>query len=164
MANNITTISREVVKVLRKSIGKIFAVHLAYVALGVILFTPLIGIVGKLLLKLSGNSNNTAGQSFLIDAPDGVEVQCYPLADILENRGIGNITVIKFDVEGYEYKVLKPYLAQVDRARLPRYIISEFFEAHVDKTTGNQIELLKAYGYREIMKTDENRILVRSDD
>ncbi len=56
MANNISLISKEVLKVLRKSIGKIFAVHLAYVALGVILFTPLIGLVGKLLLKLSGKS------------------------------------------------------------------------------------------------------------
>ena len=50
----------------------------------------------KELLKLSGYSNNTAGQSFLIDAPDGVEVQCYPLADILENRGIGNIKAANF--------------------------------------------------------------------
>ncbi len=56
MANNISAISREVLKVLRKGIGKIFAVHLAYVALGVILFTPLVGIIGKLLLQLSGKT------------------------------------------------------------------------------------------------------------
>ncbi len=56
MANNISAISREVLKVLRKGIGKIFAIHLAYVALGVILFTPLVGIVGKLLLQLSGKT------------------------------------------------------------------------------------------------------------
>ncbi len=34
----------------------IFAVHLAYVALGVILFTPLVGFVGRLLLRLSGQT------------------------------------------------------------------------------------------------------------
>ncbi len=56
MANNISAISKEILRVLRKSIGKIFAIHLAYVALGVILFTPLVGIVGKLLLRLSGKT------------------------------------------------------------------------------------------------------------
>jgi len=44
----------DVLRLLRKSIGKIFAIHLAYTALGLILFTPLIGIAGKLLLRLSG--------------------------------------------------------------------------------------------------------------
>ncbi len=56
MANNISTMSRQVLRVLRESIGKLFAIHFAYVAIGVILFTPLVGIIGKLLLRLSGQT------------------------------------------------------------------------------------------------------------
>jgi len=56
MAYNIAGISREVSRVLRQNIGQIIAVHLAYVALGVILFTPLVGIAGKLLLRFSGQT------------------------------------------------------------------------------------------------------------
>ena len=43
-------------RVLRKSLGQIFTAHLAYVALGMALFTPLVGIIGRFLLSLSGQS------------------------------------------------------------------------------------------------------------
>jgi len=41
---------------LRQSWQQIFVTHLAYTALGVVLFTPLIGLTGRLLIKLSGQS------------------------------------------------------------------------------------------------------------
>ncbi|MDH3542715.1 MAG: hypothetical protein OEM80_08660, partial [Desulfobulbaceae bacterium] len=41
---------------MRKSLGQIFTAHLAYVALGVALFTPLVGIIGRFLLSLSGQA------------------------------------------------------------------------------------------------------------
>ena len=41
---------------LRKNTGRIFIIHVAYVALGTLLFTPLVGIVGRSLLHLSGRS------------------------------------------------------------------------------------------------------------
>ena len=56
MTDTITAIWREVWIVLRKDIGRIFTTHLAYVALGTVLFTPLVGIVGQSLLRLSGQS------------------------------------------------------------------------------------------------------------
>ena len=43
-------------RILRESTGRIFTTHLAYVALGTVLFTPLVGIVGRSLLRLSGQS------------------------------------------------------------------------------------------------------------
>jgi len=42
--------------ILRENIGQFFTTHLAYIALGVILFTPLAGLFGHLLLHLSGNT------------------------------------------------------------------------------------------------------------
>jgi glycerophosphoryl diester phosphodiesterase len=52
----IAVLYRDVSRVLRKSIGQIFITHLAYVALGLALFTPLVGIIGQFLLSLSGQS------------------------------------------------------------------------------------------------------------
>jgi len=52
----IAVLYKDVSRVLRKSIGQIFITHLAYVALGVALFTPLVGIIGQFLLSLSGQS------------------------------------------------------------------------------------------------------------
>jgi len=56
MTNTVKEIWREVLGILHKSIGQIFTAHLAYIALGVILFTPLVGILGHLLLRLSGKT------------------------------------------------------------------------------------------------------------
>jgi len=56
MISSPTSIWEKVLTVLRKSSGRIFTTHLAYVALGTVLFTPLVGIVGRSLLRLSGQS------------------------------------------------------------------------------------------------------------
>lgn len=45
---------RDAPGVMQKSIIPIFATHLAYIALGIILFTPLMGFLGRLVLRLSG--------------------------------------------------------------------------------------------------------------
>jgi glycerophosphoryl diester phosphodiesterase len=56
MVNTLRKIWKDALENLRKSIVQIFTTHLAYIALGVTLFTPLIGMLGHLLLKLSGKS------------------------------------------------------------------------------------------------------------
>jgi len=56
MAEKIESIWKEVLGVLRHSMVKFFIIHLIYMALGLILFAPLIGILGKFLLSLSGEA------------------------------------------------------------------------------------------------------------
>ena len=56
MLNTLKEIWREALEILRKNIGQIFTTHLAYIALGVILFTPMVGMLGHLLLRLSGKA------------------------------------------------------------------------------------------------------------
>ena len=56
LTKTIGVLCRDVSRVLRESIGQIITTHLAYVALSVALFTPLVGIVGQFLLGLSGQS------------------------------------------------------------------------------------------------------------
>jgi glycerophosphoryl diester phosphodiesterase len=46
----------QILKYLHQSWHQMFVTHLAYTALGIVLFTPLIGLSGRLLLKLSGQT------------------------------------------------------------------------------------------------------------
>ena len=46
----------KVFAILRKSIGQVFMTHLAYVALGAVLFAPLVGLVSYIPLYLTGSS------------------------------------------------------------------------------------------------------------
>ena len=112
-------------------------------------------------LNLSqNNSNNAGGQNFMQNNKEGIQVQCYPLDEIINNTDFKSIKIMKFDVEGYEYKILKRFLENIDKKLYPKYIITEFFgEDVVNKTTGNQIELLLKYGYRKILDCKENQIL-----
>jgi len=56
VADNLTGTGKEVIAVLRNSFGQIFILHLAYVALGIVVFGPLTGLIGRLLLYASGNT------------------------------------------------------------------------------------------------------------
>jgi glycerophosphoryl diester phosphodiesterase len=56
MKNEISALWKAVCKVLVKRPGQIFATHLSYLALGVLLFSPLAGILGQFVLSLSGKS------------------------------------------------------------------------------------------------------------
>lgn len=109
-------------------------------------------------LHLRGNKG---GQSFLGEKNDGViEVGCSPLLDIIEKSGVSDIKIMKLDIEGYEYKVLFKYFSDVSRNLFPKYVITEYFgEDKVSKTTGDQVKLLEEFGYHQIMKCRDNRIL-----
>jgi glycerophosphoryl diester phosphodiesterase len=54
MNDSVTGIWKQVAAIMRRTAGRIFTTHLAYTALGVLLFAPLVGILGRLLLHLSG--------------------------------------------------------------------------------------------------------------
>ena len=111
-------------------------------------------------LRLSTHSGTNAGGQTLINLKEeGIEVQCHPLNYILSEQGIEKIKIMKIDVEGYEYKILKHFFEHSGKSIFPKFIIAEFFENPGQKTTGNQIELLENYGYEQIIRTRDNRIL-----
>ncbi len=56
MIENKENICKEVLSVLKPSMLKLFAIHLIYIALGLVLFAPLMGMVGQFLLSLSGEA------------------------------------------------------------------------------------------------------------
>ncbi len=56
MTKKIQAIWKEILRILRKNIVQFLAIHLTYIALGVVLFAPIAGISGQFLLNLSGES------------------------------------------------------------------------------------------------------------
>lgn len=56
MISEIRSIYAEVFNILRGMTGRILFVHLVYVAMGLAVFTPLIGFMGRLLLHFSGQT------------------------------------------------------------------------------------------------------------
>jgi glycerophosphoryl diester phosphodiesterase len=56
MPNDIKILWKKTFHILRMSIWQIFSTHLTYIALGVVIFAPLTGIAGQLILHFSGQS------------------------------------------------------------------------------------------------------------
>ena len=84
-------------------------------------------------------------------------VTTVPLADMLAEAGIERIDVLKIDVEGFEDRVLAPYLAGLERARLPRVVMIETnCRAHWEHDC---LALLARLGYRATGATDDNTVL-----
>lgn len=52
-------------------------------------------------------------------------VTVHPLSSLLASHGIDRVDVLKVDVEGFEDRVLLPYLRDCDPARLPRAVLIE---------------------------------------
>jgi len=51
-----TTIWKEQLKILGQNTSQIFTIHLAYMVLGIVIFTPLLSITGKFMLGFSGET------------------------------------------------------------------------------------------------------------
>lgn len=114
----------------------------------------------KEILRLSENFNkNSGGQSFVRISGSGLSIECSPLKDILNKQSVDKADVIKFDIEGFEYKVMKGYFSSIDRACYPTYIITEYIDNDPLQTTGDHLRLLEELGYRVILETQINRIL-----
>lgn len=111
-------------------------------------------------LRLGVNSANSGGNSFLKPGGrDSVEVACLPLTDILVGEGVQHIRGIKIDVEGFEYRILRPFLETWPAERLPDFVIMECKDTAPGADEARQ--LLIRNGYRERVSTRLNSILER---
>jgi len=82
------------------------------------------------------------------------------MAALLEEHGIGRVTLMKIDVEGYEDRVLPPYLAEVSEERWPEAIIIE--HVHRQNWTVDCLALCQSRGYRVCAVTNNNTLLERA--
>ena len=84
------------------------------------------------------------------------------LAGVLAARQIDRLDAIKLDVEGYEDRILAPYLASTMAESLPRLVIIE----HALRTDWqiDCLDLLSQGGFREIWRGTLNAAFLRSDN
>jgi FkbM family methyltransferase len=102
-------------------------------------------------------SGNTGGSSFLGTSPVQVPVRCVPLLEVVAGAGLSRITWMKLDIEGFEYKVLAPFLAQAPATLHPRFVLTEWNPDERFRT-GDVEDLLLASGYRARLRTGLNRV------
>lgn len=113
----------------------------------------------RLGLNLSGNSG---GHSFLAAGDGGEMVTCAPLLDVLREAGIESIDAAKFDIEGFEFKVLDAFFrAKPPQALIPRFIIIEQMRLLSEKA-GDALALLRREGFTVRKIKDQNHLAVRA--
>lgn len=89
--------------------------------------------------------------------PMAVLVRALP--GVLREQGIGALHSIKIDVEGYEDRVLGPYLSDTADDRLPRAILME--TAWSKRWQADCLDLCQRRGYRPTWRSDMNVLLQR---
>lgn len=113
------------------------------------------------VLRLGIDSGgNNAANSFLRQTDHGIEVGCRPLLDVLREHHVAAVHGAKFDIEGYEYRVLDRFLADAGDDLRPGFIILEFHPTWVEMAGGDALALLTSHGYRIHARHDLNYILV----
>ena len=108
-------------------------------------------------VRMKTNMSNL-GQSKIHDDGDVTNIECKTLEMLVDELNLPHITAIKVDVEGFEDRVLTPYLENADDAMLPLVIV---IESNPDQWDRNPIEIAKSRGYRLAAATKMNNILVR---
>lgn len=108
-------------------------------------------------ITLFVNARNRGEASVRVVSADArgarLRVPAKSLLSILLEEGYERIDAIKLDIEGAEDLVLDPFFRDAPQALWPRLIIMEFAllrgGAHLEQR-------LRALGYREILRTNEN--------
>ena len=111
--------------------------------------------LGKAWLKTS--TDGDLGQTRLETEGD-VEVKCTTLQAVVEQEKLSHIDALKVDVEGYEDRVLVPYMRNASDSMLPNTIVVEVVTS--DHWLEDPIETAISRGYKEVKRNKMNSILV----
>lgn len=99
-------------------------------------------------LKLGETAGNSGANSFLRQDSHGIDISCKPLLDVLNELNVHQIHGAKFDIEGFECRVLNRFLSDAPKTLWPRFImIEQYSELHAQKTADTR-DLLKQFGYK----------------
>jgi FkbM family methyltransferase len=107
----------------------------------------------ELMLNVAGNR---AGSSLVVDQRQwtgrdenvSILVKCRPLLDLVLEADVQSISVLKIDIEGFEYPVLEAFLRDAPSSLRPKSLIVEAFGHCIPLVGGSTIELLVQQGYR----------------
>jgi hypothetical protein len=95
---------------------------------------------------------------------NSILLECKPLLAIIEDLNLQKrVSIAKFDIEGFEFRVLRQFLQDLKPVLYPRHIIVEYNTDYIDKAGGDVLHLLKAKGYKLIIDCGMNKILEYRD-
>ncbi len=95
-----------------------------------------------------------------IDASGAIEAEMHPLLDIVRDEGLDRLSALKVDVEGFEDRVLGPFLTGAPESLLPEIVIAE--HTWSAQWAEDWRQAADRRGYREWARTPTgNVILVR---
>ena len=115
-------------------------------------------------LRLCVNADCNRGESsFLLQTDAGVEVECKPLLRLLREHGIRQVRGAKFDIEGFEFRVLQNFLEDAPVSLYPQFVIIEHNPRYLEAAGGDALSLLSACGYTPYHASKLNYILVREE-
>jgi hypothetical protein len=110
---------------------------------------------------------NSGGHSFLAEvhagqSPEEVEVECRPLAALLEEAVHARVDFMKLDIEGFEPRVLTRFFADVPASSVlrPQYILTELFDGGA-RGPGTLWDIIVSAGYEFSKRKDYNALFVR---
>jgi FkbM family methyltransferase len=114
------------------------------------------------VLQLSINSTGNRSANTFLSQGTGtrIDVHCYPLAALLAQHKIAEVAGAKLDIEGFEWRVLDRFFADVAQRLYPRFLIIEHQPVWVEKAGGNAIQLLLTKGYEVHWSSGLNYIMV----
>lgn len=121
-----------------------------------------INVCGYAVSDIQGQVRMNTGENEIsvsrIDDTGDLTVDCITLADFVERENLSCIHALKVDVEGYEDRVLVPYLRSASDAMLPNTIVVEVITS--EHWLEDPIEMAISRGYTEVKRNKMNSILV----
>ena len=84
-----------------------------------------------------------------------IKIKIKKLSSLLKKYNVKNISCIKIDTEGYEYKILKDFLKKINSKYFPRYLI---IEHNNDKNYYKNESMILKNNYEIIFTTNSNTI------
>lgn len=110
-------------------------------------------------LSLHINDHNLGNCSIAKDTGSNnggvINIQCRPLLDVLVERNVSKIDILKIDIEGAEDIALSPFLEKAPESLLPKHILIENSE-HQWKM--DLFGLIQEKGYRLVFKNRLNSV------
>lgn len=102
------------------------------------------------------NKLNSGSHSFVYDDDsETVPVECKSLEEILTDKNISSVKMLKIDVEGFEFTIFDAFFKSKRNDLFPEYIITEYGNHNVN---GDHISLIIKQGYIQIYKSKHNMI------
>jgi FkbM family methyltransferase len=119
----------------------------------------------ELMINVSGNRG---GSSLVVDQRQWtglddnvtIAVQCRTLLDMLTEAGASSVSVMKIDIEGFEFPVLEAFLRDAPESLYPRAIVVEAYGHCIPLVGGSTLELLIRHGYHLVDHLNANYFLV----